>query len=129
MSPAALRLELVEGTYAVCRYEPGADVPPPSAGATFHSVTRTAEETSVVCPAGDCPEGTRSERPFALLRVSGTLAFSLTGILSGLTTALAGAGVSVFALSTFDTDYLLVPTDMLGPAAEALRSAGHAVSI
>ena len=69
------------------------------------------------------------EVPFAALRVAGTLPFSLSGVLSGLTTPLAAAGVSVFAVSTFDTDYLLVPGDMLGPAAEALRSAGHRVDL
>jgi len=130
MSPAALRLELVEGDYAVCRLDPGAEVSVDdgSSGSGFRSVTRTAEETSVVCPVAEAPPGARVEAAFALLRVSGTLPFSLTGVLSGLTTALAGAGVSVFALSTFDTDYLMVPSDMLGRAAEALRSAGHDVS-
>jgi hypothetical protein len=129
MSPAALRLELVEGDYAVCRLDPGAEAPAPSDGAKFHSVTRTAEELSVVCPLGDVPPGTPVEATFCVLRVSGKLPFSLTGVLAGLTTPLAAAGVSVFAVSTFDTDYLLVPSDMLGPAAEALRSAGHDVSI
>jgi hypothetical protein len=125
----ALRLEALEGDYAVCRLDPGEDPPAPGGTAGFHSVTRTAEETSVVCPLDEAPPGSRVEAPFAALRVAGTLAFSLTGVLSGLTTALASAGVSVFALSTYDTDYLMVPRDMLGPAAEALRSAGHELSI
>ncbi len=129
MSPAALRLELVEGDYAVCRLDPGAEAPAPPKGAGFHSVTRTPDELSVVCPVEDVPPGAPVESTFCVLRVAGPLAFSLTGVLSGLTTPLAAAGVSVFAVSTFDTDYLLVPSDMLGPAAEALRSAGHDVSL
>ena len=76
----------------------------------------------------DVPGGAPVEATFCVLRVSGKLPFSLTGVLSGLTAPLAAAGVSVFAVSTFDTDYLLVPSDLLGPAAEALRSAGHDVS-
>lgn len=129
MSPAALRLELVEGDYAVYRLDPDSEPPAPSGDAAFHSVTRTAEELSVVCPLADVPEGADVESSFAALRVSGNLPFTLTGVLSGLTGPLAAAGVSVFAVSTFDTDYLLVPRDMLGPAAEALRSAGHDVAI
>lgn len=119
-----LRLEAVEGEYAVCRLEPGAEVAEPAGAGGFWSVTRTAEETSVVCPAGEGPDGARVEGPFALLRVAGTLEFSLTGVLSELTAPLADAGVSVFAISTFDTDYLLVPSDILGLATEALRKAG-----
>ena len=65
MSPAALRLELVEGDYAVCRLDPGAEPPAPPEGAGFHSVTRTAEETSVVCPMSDVPPGAPVEAPFA----------------------------------------------------------------
>ncbi len=129
MSPAALRLELVEGEFAVCRLDPGAEPPPPPDGSGFHCVTRTAEELSIVCPVADLPPGAPVEGPFCVLRVSGKLPFTLTGVLSGLTTPLAAAGVSVFAVSTFDTDYLLVPRDMLGPAAEALREAGHEVPI
>jgi hypothetical protein len=124
----SLRLELLDGDYAVCRLGPD-DAPPAAGGRGFHSITRTGEETSVVCPVAEAPPGARVEAPFALLRVAGTLDFSLTGVLSGLTSALASAGVSVFAVSTFDTDYLLVPRDRLGPAAEALRAAGHELSI
>jgi hypothetical protein len=125
----ALTLEALDGDFAVCRLGPGEEPPAPDATAAFHSVTRTGEETSVVCPLADAPPGSRVEAPFAVLRVAGTLDFSLTGVLSGLTSALASAGVSVFALSTYDTDYLLVPRDRLGPAAEALRAAGHELSI
>jgi len=125
----ALKLEVLDGDYAVCRLDPGAEVPAPSAAAELHSVTLTGEETSVVCPLADAPPGSRVEGPFAALRVAGTLDFSLTGVLSVLTTALASAGVSVFALSTYDTDYFMVARDRLGPAAEALRAAGHELSI
>jgi uncharacterized protein len=129
MSEAALRLARVAGTYAVCRLDPGADPGPRPDGAALYGVTWSNEETSVVCPVEAAPEASRVEGPFAALRVVGTLDFSLTGVLAGLTTALAGGGVSVFAISTYDTDYLLVPEDELGPAAERLREAGHDVSI
>jgi hypothetical protein len=129
MTDQALRLDRIDGDYCVCRLDPGASPDQPPAGEALHSITRTADETSVVCRSELVPEGARTEGPFAALRVGGTLDFSLTGVLSGLTTPLAAAGVGVFAVSTYDTDYLLVPEIMLGPAAERLREAGYDVSI
>jgi hypothetical protein len=124
-----LRLESVAGTYCVCRLERGGDPGPRPEDAGLYSVTWTAEEISVVCTTDQAPEGAELEGPFAALRVAGALDFSITGVLSGLTTALAAGGVSVFAISTYDTDYLLVPEDRLGPAAERIREAGHEVLI
>jgi uncharacterized protein len=129
MSDPALRIERVAGTYAVCRLAPGADPGPRPEGAALYGITWTEQETSIVCPSDEAPDGARVEGPFTALRVAGTLDFSLTGVLAGLTAALAGGGISVFALSTYDTDYLLVPQDELGPAAERLREAGHEVSV
>lgn len=123
-----MELVALPGDYAVCRLDPGDDAPEATAGG-FTSVTRTEDETSVVCLATDAPAGARTEGPFAALRVTGPLDFSLTGIIAGLTAPLADAGVSVFAISTFDTDYLLVPRDSLDVASAALRSAGHGVSL
>jgi uncharacterized protein len=128
LPPEGLRLVALPGDYAICRLEPGADAPAPP-GEGFFSVTRTDHETSVVCRAESAPAGVRSESPFAALRVAGTLDFSLTGVLAGLMGPVAEAGISVFAISTFDTDYLLVPRDSLESAAEALQRAGHEVSI
>jgi uncharacterized protein len=136
MTIAALRLERIEGDYCVCRLDPATSsgLPAPAdlgdgAGGGLLSVTWTPDETSLVCRSELAPDGVSSEGPFAALRVAGTLDFSLTGVLSGLTTPLAAAGVAVFAVSTYDTDYLLVPEVMLGPAAERLREAGYEVSI
>ena len=122
-----MELVALPGDYAVCRLDPGDEAPEAKPG-EFSSVTRTPDETSVVCLAADAPAGARTEGPFAALRVTGPLDFSLTGILAGLTAPLASAGVSVFAISTYGTDYLLVPRDSLDAASAALRSAGHGVS-
>ncbi|MDX1502737.1 MAG: ACT domain-containing protein, partial [Thermoanaerobaculia bacterium] len=122
-------LDLLDGVWAVARLAPDTPIPDwlPRDGALV-SVTRTAEELSLVCPEEAVPRGVRTERGFRCLVVRGPLAFSEIGILAALARPLAEAGVSLFALSTFDTDFLLVPARGLDRAVEALRRAGHVVA-
>jgi uncharacterized protein len=120
-----LDLDLLPAPYAVCRLSPGAAVPAWAAGEDLVSITRTPEELSILCPQEKVPEGIRSERDFRVLKIRGPLDFSLVGVLSGLAGPLAEAGISLFALSTFDTDYLLVKQGNLGRAAEILIREGH----
>jgi hypothetical protein len=122
-----LTLVVLPGTFAVCRLGAGAPFPDWASAGPFSSVTHTAEELSVVCPEGAVPEGTRCERGWRCLRVAGTLDLTLVGTLASLLVSLAEAGVGVFSVSTYDTDYLLVREADLGRAAQALRAAGHAV--
>ena len=91
----------------------------------FQSVTRTSRELSIICDAKEVPEEVQAERGWRCLRVAGTLEFHLTGILASLASPLAEAGISIFALSTFDTDYLLVKEDALEPALQTLEVEGH----
>ncbi|MHB8767384.1 MAG: ACT domain-containing protein [Deferrisomatales bacterium] len=127
MSPdVRLRLGRVAGRYAVCRLDPAAPLPP-AAGPGLWSATRTADELSVVCREDRVPPGARAEPGWACLAVAGPLPFALTGVLAALAAPLARAGVSLFALSTFDTDYLLVKEADLPRAAAALTAAGHEV--
>jgi hypothetical protein len=97
-------------------------------GEGFVSVTQTKDEVSVLCAEERIPEGgggvMKPERGFRGLKVTGPLDFGMVGVLSRLTTALAEAGVPVFSVSTYDTDYLFVPDGKLREAVEALRSAG-----
>ena len=79
----------------------------------------------MVCAEGAVPSEIRHQGGWRALAVRGPLAFELTGVLASLATPLAAAGVSIFALSTFDTDYLLVPEERLSPALAALDAAGH----
>lgn len=122
-----LDLTLLDPPLAVCRLSPGATVPDWAAFGAFTSITRTAEEWSIVCEAGAVPADVRRETGFRALKVAGPLDFALTGILASLAVPLAEAGVSVFALSTFDTDYLLVREAQLECALRALRGAGHRI--
>ncbi len=125
--PAHLSLLVHPEHLAVVRLGPGADVPSWATSATVFSVTATAEETSLVCAAAGVPRKARSQGPFVAFSVVGPLDFALTGILAGLLAPLSEAGISVFTLSTFDTDWILVPADRAGDAAEEWRRRGHQV--
>lgn len=91
-------------------------------------MTRTRAEVSVVCTPDAEPEGAQVESGWRALEVAGPLDFGLVGIVAELTAALAQAQISVYVLSTFDTDYLLVRQASLATAVEVLRSAGHAIA-
>lgn len=113
-------------SYSVCRLPADAAVPTWATGEVV-SITRTADELSVVCSEGAVPTGVRIEVGFRCLRVAGTLDFSAVGVLASLLVPLAAAGIPVLALSTFDTDYLFVKDAALEVAVQALRAAGHQV--
>jgi hypothetical protein len=122
-----VQLTLLPGTYSVCRLAPDAPWPAPPIAAGLFAATRTEGELSLVCPEAMVPPGARAERGFRALRVEGPLDFALTGILAELSGTLAAAGVSLFAISTFDTDYLLVRETALPHALAALRAKSHEV--
>lgn len=122
-----LSLTIVPGHFAVCRLDGQEAVPAWALGGDFFSITRTAEELSMVCREADVPEGVTSETEWACLKVEGPLDFSLTGVMAALAGPLADAGISLFAVSTYDTDYLLVKTHALDDAIAALTKAGHKV--
>jgi hypothetical protein len=101
----------------------------PREGTSFYSVTRTPSEVSVVCDEDAAPAGdhVRIETDWRALEVAGPLDFGMVGVMASLTAPLADVDVSVFVISTYDTDYVLVHAAALERAIEALRAAGHAV--
>lgn len=121
-----MRLNVLAARLAVCRLPPEAPVPAWATG-ELASVTRTASELSVVAGAGAVPEGVRSVGPLRALAVEGPLDFATVGVLLALLAPLAAAGVSVFVLSTFDTDLVLVREVDLERSVAALRASGHEV--
>jgi hypothetical protein len=120
-------MAILPQTFAVCHLDADAPVPLWAQAGDFWSLTRTADELSILCPQGLVPEGTLVETNWRAFKVEGPLDFALVGILADLSGALARAGISLFALSTFDTDYLLIRAEKLEEATAALRAAGHAV--
>lgn len=117
-------LSILPDRLAICRLGPDEAVPEWALASTFHSITRTDEELSVVCAERLVPPRHRCEKGWRCLKVRGPLDFSQTGILASLTAPLAEVGISVFALSTYDTDYLLVKERDLSQALAALAAHG-----
>ena len=98
-----------------------------ASGTRFLTITRTASELSIVCEETRVPEEVHAERNRRLMQIEGTLAFTLTGVLASVAAPLAGAGISVFAVSTYDTDYLLISEEDLLEATQVLEAAGHVI--
>jgi hypothetical protein len=120
-------LEAFPEQLAVVRLGPGAEIPTWAESSSMFSITATATETSLVCAKRSVPTKARQQGPFTAFRVQGELDFALTGVLVELLTPLADAGISVFALSTFDTDWVLVPRELTDAASAAWVAAGHEV--
>lgn len=123
-----LTLEVLAGEYAIARLSPTAEIPPWAITEPVFSVSRTADELSILCPARCIPADQPAETGFRGVRVRGPLAFSEVGILAALVAPLAEAGISVFSVSTYDTDYLFVADTALDAAVAALTRAGHQFS-
>jgi hypothetical protein len=124
----SLRVSVIPGLFAICRLDPDSAVPPGLSAGSLLSVTRTASELSIVCEEQLVPHSIRCEKGWRCLAVEGPLAFTATGLLASLAGPLAEAEVSIFAVSTFDTDYILVPGEQIARAVEALAAAGHEIS-
>jgi len=120
-----LRLVAMPGAYTVCRFGPDDPVPPWVAG-PFTSVTRTPTELSVVCRAERVPAEVPGEDGWRCLYLDDTFDLSQVGVLHSVTGPLASAGVAMFTIATYDTDFVLVRR--FAEAVEALRAAGHDVT-
>ncbi|WP_067434452.1 ACT domain-containing protein [Nocardioides jensenii] len=114
---------------AVVRLAPGAEVPDWAEASSLFSITATATETSLVCATRSVPTKVVSQKPFTAFAVKGPIDFELYGVLVSLLQPLAEAKISVFTISTFDTDWILVPQGKADEAAEAWRRQGHTVAV
>jgi hypothetical protein len=118
---ARLSLAVMPERLAVCSLGKDEMVPSWAIRSTFFSITRSDDELSVVCPECNVPEDVRSEKSWRALKVVGSLDFALTGIMSSMTKPLADANISIFAISTFNTDYILVKDENLEKALQILE--------
>jgi RimJ/RimL family protein N-acetyltransferase len=126
-APSRPAMTLMTGTYSICRLTPDQPVPEWAGDFGFLSVTRTDHELSIVCPSGQVPAGTAAQSGYRALAVSGPLDFALVGIVADFSAVLKLASISIFVVSTYDTDYLLVRDRDLDAAIGALRVAGYSI--
>jgi len=125
MEKNKLTLSVLEGVLGICRLEKNSEFPSWAQESNFFSVTRTSGEFSVVCQESNIPADIRAEKGWSCLKIEGPLDFGLTGILAKLSQVLDDYGISIFAISTYDTDYVLVREKDLNNAVKALSQAGY----
>ena len=124
------RLELILGPEAlsICRLPPGVAIPEWAQTGIFVAITRTSEELSIICPSPSVPAGVPSNGGWRAVKVQGPWTFSEVGVLRAVVDPLTDAGISLLAVCTFDTDYVLVRQAELTAALQALKGAGHHVA-
>ena len=120
-----LRFRQLSGPYAIVRLAPDATLPDWATKGDFTAITRTADELSIVCPADDLPRDVNSPHRWICLKLEGPFPFSLTGVLLSFIEPLSNNGIPIFAISTFDTDYVLVQEEHTGAVMERLSESGH----
>lgn len=120
-----LNLSTLDGLFTIHRFSPTDNVGKQVLESAFFSICKTEDELSIVCPSVLELESPVSETGWACIKVLGPLDFSLTGILADISSILARVEISIFAISTFDTDYILIKSDKLDEAKTVLKKAGH----
>ncbi|WP_312957170.1 ACT domain-containing protein [Stutzerimonas nitrititolerans] len=121
-----LSFSVLPGSFVVARLEPNTDVPyTVLASRDFISITRTDDELSIVCSENVATDLAKVDQPWRAIKVHGPFAFDQTGVLASFLNPLANASIGIFATSTFDTDYILVKSENLEHAVQALQVAGH----
>lgn len=122
-----MKLTLFPHTYAVCKLSPLSPIPSWALSGSFFSISKTEDELSIVCDQSLVPADIKIEKDWRMFKVEGPLDFGLTGILASIANPLAQAKVSIFAISTFDTDYVLVKAHTLESACNSLKQAGFLI--
>jgi len=119
-----LKLDIVDGEYAIVRLSPDSKLPDWASGHVV-SVTWTPDQCSVICDASGVPDGEEADSGWRCLKVHGNLGFSAVGTVDSIAQPLRAARISIFVVSTFDTDYIFVHADQFNEACRVLRAAGH----
>ena len=129
MKSTNLNLSILPDMYAVCRMPSKTDIPTWGIASSFYCITQTSDELSIVCESKAVPTRVQAKRNWRIVKVEGPLDFSLTGMLASLAIPLANAQISIFVISTFDTDYLLVQDKSLSKALTVLKESGFTVNL
>ena len=127
MSKKILTMKLLSEKYGVCRLDKKDLIPAWAQKGEFFSITRTLDELSIVCVENNIPSDIKCEKDWRILKIEGPLDFALLGILASISTILAQKGISIFAISTYDTDYILVKESEIDNAIEALVNENYEI--
>lgn len=122
MTNKKLHLKLLKDTYGVCRLQKNDSIPSWAFEGEFYSITKTDDELSIVCLQNNIPENIKCETDWKILKIQGPLDFSLIGILSKISTLMAENEISIFAVSTYDTDYILIKEEKIDIAINILEN-------
>jgi len=120
-----LTFRQLPGFFSIVRLAANAPVPAWATNGDFTSITRTAEELSIVCPANNIPNEIDAGLRWICLKLEGPFPFSQTGVLLSFIERLSNNGIPIFAVSTYDTDYVLVQEEFAEATLQALQKAGH----
>jgi uncharacterized protein len=120
-----LKFRQLKGPYAIVRLAHDAPVPPWATNGDFTSITRTRDELSIVCPTENLPADIHSPHRWICLKLEGPFPFELTGVLLSFIQPLSSTGIPIFAISTYDTDYVLIQEEFAGHALDILQQVGH----
>jgi hypothetical protein len=121
----SLKFRVIPGSFAICQLPADAPAPTWANSGSFLSITRSGEELSIVCPEDHVPDGVKADRRWTCLKLQGPFPFSQIGVLMSFAGPLSSAGISIFAISTYDTDYVLIKEESVTRAIDALREADH----
>jgi hypothetical protein len=122
-----LTLKVLKENFAVCRLENTENIPEWAIKSNWYSISKTEDELSIVCNENDVPNGVKVEKNWRSFKVEGVLDFGLVGILASLSSLMAKNSISIFAISTYDTDYILMKNDKVSKAIEIFKENGYKV--
>jgi hypothetical protein len=123
-----LNLTSLQGSFSICQLDPKSEIPAWASKGVFFSITHTSYELSIICEQKFIPENTKCEPNWHVLMIEGPFNFGEIGILDSITKHLAQASISLLAVSTFDTDFVLIKSSQFNEAIKILRSAGHRIN-
>ena len=120
-----LKFRMMPGPFAIVRLDPDSPIPAWATNGEVSSITRTTDELSIVCPASNLPADVHSTLRWICFKLEGPFPFSLTGVLLSFIEPLSSNGIPIFAVSTFDTDYVFIQRESVESALAELQRAGH----
>jgi len=125
-----LTLDLLEGNFVICRLSPSSSLPSWAFTGPFISITKTNDELSIITIDDNrLPKDIQCERNWKCFKLKGPFPFDMTGVLSSILNPLAKADIAILAISTFDTDYVMIKEKNLQIAIDVLKQNGHTVNV